>query len=261
MEGQYKAYKDDGGGITERSLAFWDANKGKIGKVNAIEVGKEPLVKELGQEGYEVEYNMIITGTEGAIWLSGCACGYPGEGSTGTEKIFKDLGVQDAAIKELGIPISDYLHLTFTDGEMKETTKRTEDKSKKPSTFEIYQLATQHGINTYGTPDDVFNRLCEAGIITNPCGRGRRSSPYNWTVAFKKTDMTTKVTGFGTADEAIASATDYLRFRINCGANFPSDMVKLQIIDKKTNEPVTPPMRHPLNLHSYWSISQLLESI
>ena len=89
--------KDDGGGITERSLKFWNENKSKIGKVTHVEVSEEGLQTEdrKSESGitYPVEYNTMITGTQGSILLSGCNCGYGGEGPNGTAKILAELGL------------------------------------------------------------------------------------------------------------------------------------------------------------------------
>ncbi len=88
--------KDDGGGITERSLAFWNQNKGKIGLPISVEASFEGLVTEDRTENgitYPVEYNLIIHGYAGDILLSGCNCGYGGTGPNGTAKILAELGI------------------------------------------------------------------------------------------------------------------------------------------------------------------------
>jgi hypothetical protein len=84
--------KDGGDGITARSLAFWRANKAGIGPVLSIEV-RDDLLVETSPDGYPVEYPCVITGTDGSICLSGCTCGYGGEGPNGTRMILVDLGV------------------------------------------------------------------------------------------------------------------------------------------------------------------------
>ncbi len=89
--------KDDGGGITRESLEFWNQHKGDIGKILTVDVSDEGLHTEdrKSESGitYPVEYNTLITGTQGTILLSGCNCGYGGEGPNGTAKILAELGL------------------------------------------------------------------------------------------------------------------------------------------------------------------------
>ena len=89
--------RDNGGGITRESLEFWNKNKNSIGKVTHVEVSAEGLYLEdrTGENGitYPVEYNFIAFGECGAILLSGCNCGYGGEGPNGTAKILAELGL------------------------------------------------------------------------------------------------------------------------------------------------------------------------
>jgi len=73
--------KDEGHGITEKSLDFWNKNKYSLGKVSCVEVSKEG------------EYTCHIHGAENSIFLSGCNCGYGGTGPNGTAKILVELGL------------------------------------------------------------------------------------------------------------------------------------------------------------------------
>jgi hypothetical protein len=90
--------KDDGGGITKRSLQFWEYNKATIGKIERIEFSLNPLATITLSEGgfpYTVDYTFKALGERGEIWLSGCNCGYGGEGPHGTKKILVELGIKD----------------------------------------------------------------------------------------------------------------------------------------------------------------------
>ena len=88
--------KDDGGGITVRSLEFWNEYKDKVGLVFGLEASVDALHTENRTENgitYPIEYNCIIYGYKADILLSGCNCGYGGEGPNGTAKILAELGV------------------------------------------------------------------------------------------------------------------------------------------------------------------------
>jgi hypothetical protein len=89
--------KDEGGGITRESLEFWNRHKHDIGNILTVDVSAEGLQTEdrKSESGYTypVEYNMMVTGTQGTILLSGCNCGYGGEGPNGTAKILAELGL------------------------------------------------------------------------------------------------------------------------------------------------------------------------
>ncbi len=85
-------YKDEGHGITAKSLEFWDQHKLLIGEVTHIAGSFEPL---------ELEYNLKIYGLYGTILLSGCTCGYGGEGPNGTRKILEELGIDHDKAMEL----------------------------------------------------------------------------------------------------------------------------------------------------------------
>jgi hypothetical protein len=84
--------KDNGHGVTQKSLEFWHKNKALIGPVLSVEV-RDNLLTDMHPNGYPVEYPCLITGADGAIYLSGCTCGYGGEGPNGTAKILADIGV------------------------------------------------------------------------------------------------------------------------------------------------------------------------
>lgn len=84
--------KDNGHGITAQSLDFWRANKDKIGPVLSVEV-RDGLHVELDPSGHPLEYPCAVYGADGIIYLSGCTCGYGGEGPNGTAEILAEIGV------------------------------------------------------------------------------------------------------------------------------------------------------------------------
>jgi hypothetical protein len=84
--------KDEGHGITEKSLQFWHENKNKIGKIQHLFASFEPLGEAMDELGV-LEWNCEIRGTQGSIFLSGCNCGYGGTGPNGTAKILAELGM------------------------------------------------------------------------------------------------------------------------------------------------------------------------
>lgn len=89
--------KDNGYGVTVKSLEFWDDNKLRIGKIKTLEASKALIFScfEHTLNGFLVskEYTVKIVGEKGVIYLSGCNSGYGGEGPNGTRKILEDLGV------------------------------------------------------------------------------------------------------------------------------------------------------------------------
>jgi len=88
--------KDSGYGVTRDSLKFWNEHKNSIGKITHMVVSEKELFSEhITENGvtYLVDYNCMIFGTNGAIILSGCNCGYGGEGPNGTAKILAELGL------------------------------------------------------------------------------------------------------------------------------------------------------------------------
>jgi hypothetical protein len=87
--------KDNGHGVTRQSLEFWRANRAKIGPVLSLECGEACLRGMLSPSGVPLEYTCIIYGRDGEIWLSGCTCGYGGEGPRGTAHVLMDIGVPE----------------------------------------------------------------------------------------------------------------------------------------------------------------------
>jgi len=73
---------DDGGGVTARSLAYFRRNGQRLGRVLEVIIDRDRL------------FSMEIHGSEGLMLLSGCNCGYGGEGPNGNLEILKALGVE-----------------------------------------------------------------------------------------------------------------------------------------------------------------------
>ena len=89
--------KDNGERITETSLEFWRNDKHLIGRVKEVKCSYDPLASDTlvaAKGGYNREYNLRIIGSKGGIYLSGCSCGYSGEGPHGTRQILVELGVE-----------------------------------------------------------------------------------------------------------------------------------------------------------------------
>lgn len=86
-------YHDDGGGITQRSLAFWRATKKPDWKVLHV------VSTRAGDFNTEVvcidtNSNRIV------VLLSGFCCGYRGEGPNGLFRLLESLGRPSAAIRK-----------------------------------------------------------------------------------------------------------------------------------------------------------------
>lgn len=111
--GKMKIYKDQGHGITRMSLDFWREKRNLIGRTIKVECDLIPIHKEVDPEtSMALEWSLKITGTKGIILLSGCNCGYGGEGPHGTAIILRELGIEyDKAEKlthgpKFSVPIS-----------------------------------------------------------------------------------------------------------------------------------------------------------
>jgi len=98
-------YKDNGYGITQNSLDYWHENKHLIGDVKYLACSFNPLLvdTEITKDSIisPLEYTLKIVGTNGVIFLSGCNCGYGGEGPNGTRKILEELGINHDKAMEL----------------------------------------------------------------------------------------------------------------------------------------------------------------
>ena len=70
----------DKSGVTEISLGVFYANKDKLGTIEEVEC--------MGSS-----HNLIIYGSNDNMELSGCRCGYKGEGPRGTATILNELGL------------------------------------------------------------------------------------------------------------------------------------------------------------------------
>ena len=84
-------FTDDGGGMTQRSLEYFDTLKGKLGRIIEININSKR------------NFCWEIFCDAGWIMLSGINSGYGGQGPNGSETILKLLGFkstepEDAAI-------------------------------------------------------------------------------------------------------------------------------------------------------------------
>lgn len=76
-------YRDSAGGITTRSLKFWQQNRNRLGVIMRIEI----------QDRKASKWPLRLRGAKGhEVWLSGCVSGFPGEGSRATFEIISNLG-------------------------------------------------------------------------------------------------------------------------------------------------------------------------
>jgi len=80
----WRVLHDDGGGITARSLEYFHRHIHRLGRVLEVNLNRDAL------------FGMEIRGTEGIMLLSGCSCGYNGEGPRGSIEVLRALGVDDA---------------------------------------------------------------------------------------------------------------------------------------------------------------------
>ena len=75
---------DDGGGVTQSSLKYFRRHVRKIGQCFEVNIDQDRL------------FSMEIQGNNGVLLLSGCNCGYGGEGPHGTLEVLRTLGVKGA---------------------------------------------------------------------------------------------------------------------------------------------------------------------
>ena len=93
-------YKDGGNGITRVSLDYWEKNKGKLGPISYVWASFDGMPDESVRD-YPLEYNLVLAGERGVVFLSGCNCGYGGEGPNGTRKILEELGMPEQDARQL----------------------------------------------------------------------------------------------------------------------------------------------------------------
>ena len=72
---------DGGGGVTQLSLEYFKKHAHRLGRIFEINLNQDAL------------FSMEIQGSEGVMLLSGCNCGYGGEGPHGTMQILDLLGL------------------------------------------------------------------------------------------------------------------------------------------------------------------------
>lgn len=73
---------DRGAGVTELSLQYFRRNVHRLGRVFEVNIDRDRA------------FSMEIRGTRGVMLLSGCNCGYGGEGPHGSVEVLRLLGVE-----------------------------------------------------------------------------------------------------------------------------------------------------------------------
>lgn len=73
---------DKGAGVTKLSLQYFKKHVHRLGQVFEVNIDQDRA------------FHMEIKGTSGVMLLSGCNCGYGGEGPHGSVEILKLLGVK-----------------------------------------------------------------------------------------------------------------------------------------------------------------------
>ena len=100
-------FKDEGGGITERSLKYFHSIKPQLGRIVRAEAGFEPLKQEtkFGELAgkrytYVADYNLILYDEVGnEVYLSGMSIGYNGTGPHGSFDVLREVGLLPANIR------------------------------------------------------------------------------------------------------------------------------------------------------------------
>lgn len=111
-----RIYNDGGYGVTKHSLIFFQKHLADIGDI------QEVLVKN-SYDKKEDKWNLFtmkIKGEKGVIYLSGCNCGYGGEGPHGTYEIIKKIGITNKSFWETKIPYHDKIKWIKVNGKWKE---------------------------------------------------------------------------------------------------------------------------------------------
>ena len=82
---------NENSGVTEKSVDFYKKNIDKIGAVIGIACDARTGEKA----------NLYIFGSRDAMRLTGCSCGYGGEGPHGTAKILQTLGIAEEEAEKI----------------------------------------------------------------------------------------------------------------------------------------------------------------
>ena len=83
MKDVWRVWQDGGHGVTSKSLRYFDSLKGKLGRIRDVHIDKRRTM------------SMEIKCDHGVVLLSGCNCGYGGEGPHGSIEILKRMGVDE----------------------------------------------------------------------------------------------------------------------------------------------------------------------
>lgn len=96
---------DDGDGVTQISLEVWKRSRARLGRIVSVRASIEPLlvriVRSPDGSQYDLGWTLRIEGEHGILYLSGCNCGFGGEGPNGTRRILEELGVAPDRAREL----------------------------------------------------------------------------------------------------------------------------------------------------------------
>lgn len=91
---------DSGGGVTQESLEFFQRNYRRIGEIRAVNIDQHR------------DFSMEIVGVDGIMLLSGCNCGYGGEGPHGSVAILETLKVLNEETRSL-VFSSSVVHIRY----------------------------------------------------------------------------------------------------------------------------------------------------
>lgn len=158
--------RDSGHGITEQSLQFWHENKDKIGRVEALEASFEPLMIDVDDDETGIfEWNVEIRGSGGSIFLSGCNCGYGGEGPNGTATILAELGVPIDEARRL--MCQKHIDLRFTGREVLEEIQNRLGRKFYRQVFEVEVLSEGEPLNNINLSDiyrEIIDGCCSGAV-------------------------------------------------------------------------------------------------
>lgn len=109
-------FADGGGKATYQSIDFFHMIKPMLGKILKATAGFGSLVTVPhtiffnGQfHNDTVKYHLILNDDRGReVWLSGCNCGYGGEGPSGTHELLQEVGLLSSDIDFSDSPVCTY---------------------------------------------------------------------------------------------------------------------------------------------------------
>lgn len=165
----------DRGGITRRSIALFRESRGEFDAfVEAWAFKWEQDAVEHGffqvhESGDQPEVHLHHTESPGLVlqdavghqlWLSGCSCGYGGEGPSGSQTVLREAGFSKDAIE--AIPYYDVLHLRSDSPEPTVIRKRS-----------LYDFGGIDG-DSYRISDDRMFAFDQRPVIVTKVGYGHK---------------------------------------------------------------------------------------